>query len=164
MNREKKNELQISENPKQSPQDDCLQNRQAQLGQTLDMAIGIVRIAAENRGQGILLLDLTGQTALFDYFVIVTGASRRQLVAMSTEIDRSMKERFNERKLSISGFEDGRWIILDYGSIVVHLFDEDTRQFYDLESLWGDAKEVDISSVVTQASLHMARLGNSSGS
>lgn len=155
MSRDPKQETRSSENLESSAEDDLQSRRKVQLEQARNMAQAIVRVAAENRGQGILLLDLTEQTALFDFFVIVTGTSRRQLVAISTEIERLMKQQFEERKLSISGFEDGRWIILDYGSIVVHLFDEDTRQFYDLESLWGDAKEVEISSIVAQASVNM---------
>jgi ribosome-associated protein len=60
--------------------------------------------------------------------------------------------------LSVAGYEASRWIVLDYGSLVVHLFDEETREFYDLESLWGDAKQVDISAIVSAASTQMAKL------
>jgi ribosome-associated protein len=129
-----------------------------QLAQSRQMALAIVRAAAENRGQDIILLDLSAQTALFDFFVIATGSSRRQLAAMSTEIDRVMKNEFGERKLSVAGYEESRWIVLDFGSIVVHLFDEETRQYYDLESLWADGKPVDISEIVRTASAQMARL------
>lgn len=132
------------------------------LAESLKLALAAVRVAAENRGQDILLLDLSEQTSLFDYFVIATGQSRRQLAAMATEIDRAMKTEFNERKLSLSGYEESRWIILDYGSFVVHLFDEDTRQFYDLESLWGDGKQVDITSIVASATMQMARFSSES--
>jgi ribosome-associated protein len=132
------------------------------LADSLKLARAAVRVAAENRGQNILLLDLSEQTSLFDYFVIATGQSRRQLAAMASEIDRALKTEFNERKLSISGYEESRWIILDYGSIVVHLFDEDTRQFYDLESLWGDGKQVDIADIVATATTQMARLNSES--
>jgi ribosome-associated protein len=69
---------------------------------------------------------------------------------------------FDERKLSLSGYEESRWIILDYGSIVVHLFDEDTRQFYDLESLWGDGKQVNIIDIVATATTQMARINSES--
>lgn len=130
----------------------------AQLEESLKLAKTAVRVAAENRGQDILCLDLSEQTSLFDYFVIATGASRRQLSAMATEIDRAMKTEFNERKLSVSGLEESRWIVLDYGSIVVHLFDEETREFYDLESLWGDARQVGVSEVVAAATTQMARI------
>lgn len=127
----------------------------------LRMAKAVVKAAAENRGQEIILLDLTEQTSLFDFFVIVTGSSRRQLSAMSTEIDRVLKTEFKERRLSVAGFEESRWIVLDFGCIVVHLFDEETRQFYDLESLWADGKPVDIKDIVDQASAQMARFSSS---
>ena len=129
----------------------------AQLEHSLRLAKSIVRAAAENRGQNIVVLDLTEHTSLFDYFIIASGSSRRQLSAMATEIDRVMKTEFGERRLSVSGYEESRWIVLDFGSVVVHLFDEETRQFYDLESLWGDGKPVDIADIVEQASAQMAR-------
>ena len=143
------------------PQSDALGSRVSpeQLEHSRQMALAAVKAAAENRGQNIILLDLTEQTALFDFFVIATGSSRRQLAAMSTEIDRVMKYDLHERKLSMAGYEESRWIVLDYGSVVVHLFDEETREFYDLESLWADGKEVDISQIVAQASAHMAKFG-----
>jgi ribosome-associated protein len=131
-----------------------------QLAKSLEMAKSIVKAAAENRGQEILLLDLTGQTSLFDFFVIATGSSRRQLAAMSTEIDRVMKYELHEMKLSVAGYEESRWIVLDYGSIVVHLFDEETREYYDLESLWADGKPVDIADIVSTASAQMTRIND----
>ena len=142
------------------PQSDALGSRVTpeQLEQSRRMALAAVKAAAENRGQDIILLDLTEQTALFDFFVIATGSSRRQLTAMASEIDRVLKYDLHERKMSVAGYEESRWIVLDYGSIVVHLFDEETREFYDLESLWADGKEVDISQIVSAASAQMARL------
>ncbi|QDV24030.1 ribosome silencing factor [Aureliella helgolandensis] len=122
------------------------------------LAMAAVKCAAENRGQDIILLDLTQQTALFDFFVIASGSSRRQLTAMGEEIDRVLKHEHNERRLSVAGYDESRWIVLDYGNIVVHLFDEETREYYDLESLWADGKQVDISQVVAEASAHMAKL------
>ncbi len=144
------------------PQSDRMVSRvpQDQVDHSLALAKAAVQAAAENRGQQIVLLDLTGQTSLFDFFVIASGSSRRQLVAMSTEIDRLMKEKFDERRASLSGNEEGRWIVMDYGTIVVHLFDEDTRAFYDLESLWADSKSVDISEIVEAASARMSRFGS----
>ncbi len=129
-----------------------------QVAHSRAMALAVVKAAAENRGQEIVLLDLTGQTALFDFFVIASGSSRRQLTAMSSEIDRVLKTDFKERRMSVAGYEASRWIVLDYGSLVVHLFDEETREFYDLESLWADGRQVDISEIVAAASAQMAKL------
>ncbi|GAB5402038.1 MAG: hypothetical protein Aurels2KO_02690 [Aureliella sp.] len=129
-----------------------------QVERSRTMAMAAVKAAAENRGQDIIMLDLTGQTALFDFFVIASGSSRRQLSAMGGEIDRVLKHDMGERRMSSAGYDESRWIVLDYGSIVVHLFDEETREFYDLESLWADGVQVDISEVVAAASASMAKL------
>jgi ribosome-associated protein len=142
------------------PQSDRMVRRAPaeQIAYSLQLAKAIVKAAAENRGQDIMLLDLTSQTALFDFFVIASGSSRRQLAAMSNEIERVLKNEFGERRISISGYEESRWIVMDYGSVVAHLFDEETRAFYDLETLWADSQQVDISDIVAAASASMARL------
>jgi ribosome-associated protein len=90
------------------------------------------------------VLDMTKHTAIFDYFVIATGTSRRQLHAMSEEIDEKLEKGLNDKRVNIDGYDESRWIVLDYGTVVIHLFDEDTRAFYSLESLWADAKNVDL--------------------
>lgn len=128
----------------------------AQIAYSLDMAKAAVKAAAENRGQDITVLDLTGVTSLFDFFILITGGSRRQLAAIADEIERGLKA-IGEKKLSISGLEEGRWVVMDYGSIVIHLFDEDTRSFYNLENLWADGKPVDVSDIVQASSATMAR-------
>lgn len=129
----------------------------SQVEYSRNLALTAVKAAAENRGQNIVVLNLTKQTSLFDFFVLVSGSSRRQLHAIASEVDRALKDKYGEERLSVSGYEDSRWIVLDYGSIVVHLFDEETRGFYDLESLWGDGEAVDVSEIVASASAHMAR-------
>lgn len=128
----------------------------AQIAYSLDMARAAVKAAAENRGQDITVLDLTGITSLFDFFILITGGSRRQLAAIADEIERGLKA-IGEKKLSISGLEEGRWVVMDYGSIVIHLFDEETRSFYNLENLWADGKPVDVSDIVQASSATMAR-------
>jgi ribosome-associated protein len=105
-------------------------------------AIAAARIAAENNGTDIVVLDMTKHTAIFDYFVIATGTSRRQLHAMAEDIDQRLKKELKEKRMNMDGYEDSRWIVLDYGTVVVHLFDEETRQFYSLEALWADADKV----------------------
>jgi ribosome-associated protein len=115
----------------------------SQLEHSLRIAHAAARAAAENKGQEIVVLDVSKQTAVFDYFVIATGTSRRQLHAVSDEIDRAVGE-LGERRLSSSGYDESRWIVLDFGGVLVHLFDEETRVFYDLEGLWADSPRVDI--------------------
>jgi ribosome-associated protein len=81
-------------------------------------------------------------TPEFDYFVLVTGNSRRQLHAISEEIDRTLESDLGDERLGIEGYSESRWILLDYGSVVIHLFDAETRAFYALEDLWSTAERV----------------------
>lgn len=109
---------------------------------SLELAIAAARTAIDNRGQDVQILDTRGQTALFDYFVIATGASRRQLHAISDEIDHKLEHDLHDRRMGSEGYVESRWIVLDYGNIVIHLFDEDARKFYRLEELWADSPRV----------------------
>jgi ribosome-associated protein len=111
---------------------------------SLQLALAAARTAAENGGTHITLLDMSSQTALFDYFLIVTGQSRRQLHAISEEIDHTLEVKMNDKRSSIDGYDQSRWIVLDYGTVVIHLFDAETRDYYSLESLWADARKVDL--------------------
>ena len=112
---------------------------------SLQLAHVAARVAAENGGTDIVVLDLTGLTALFDYFVIATGTSSRQLRAMSDDIETRVKTELNDRRMNMDGSDDSRWIVLDFGTVVIHLFDTETRQFYGLEALWADCPRLDLS-------------------
>lgn len=108
----------------------------------LERARIAARIADDNRGRDILLLDLRPITPLVDFFVIVTAASRRQGHAIASEVDQEMK-RLGEAKLGIEGSEEGRWTLIDYGDFVVHIFSPEDRAYYALEEIWGDAPRLD---------------------
>ena len=130
--------------PEEDPRSGGSVNR-ANPDRSLELALAAATTAAENGGTDIVVMDMTGHTAIFDYFVIATGKSRRQLHAMSEEIDHKLEDDLNDKRMSIDGYSsDSGWIVLDYGTIVVHLFDEETRGFYSLEALWADAKKVDL--------------------
>jgi ribosome-associated protein len=100
------------------------------------------RIADDNRAQGVVLLDLRQATSLVDYFVIATASSRRLSHAIAEEIDKQMKQR-GELKLGLEGSEEGRWVLIDYGDFVVHIFSPDARTYYALEEIWGDAQHLE---------------------
>jgi len=108
----------------------------------LERARIAARIADDNRGEDILLLDLRQITPLVDFFVIVTAGSRRQGHAIASEVDQEMK-RLGEAKLGIEGSEEGRWTLIDYGDFVVHIFSPEDRAYYALEEIWGDAPQLD---------------------
>ncbi|MGE3778306.1 MAG: ribosome silencing factor [Pirellulaceae bacterium] len=122
---------------------------------SLQLAIAAARTAMDNRGRDVAVLDLRELTPVFDYFVLVTGTSGRQLRAMSEDIDNVLEKELGDKRMGIEGFQDSRWILLDYGSVVVHLFDAETRRYYDLEHLWSGAKPVDLQpfGIATESSL-----------
>ena len=126
-------------------------SREDQSNRSLELALAAVRVAAEDRGQSIRLLDMRELTQIFDYFVIVTGSSRRQLHAISEDIDHVLEDDLNDKRMGIEGYNESRWIVLDYGTVVIHIFDEETRKYYSLEDLWADAKDVDIQDVLAEA-------------
>jgi len=126
--------------------------RQCEDSRALERALAAARVAEENRGRDITILDMRELTTLFDFFVIVTGTSRRQMHAMSEEIDRVLEQELGDRRLGLEGYEESRWILLDYGDIVVHLFDAETRQYYALEDLWSRARRIPYSPQVASPS------------
>lgn len=100
------------------------------------------QIIAENKGTDIKILDLREITRVFDFFVIASGTSRRQLHAISDEIDDRFEKEMGDRRRGIEGYQESRWIVLDYGDVVVHLFEPEKREFYALDELWGNAREI----------------------
>ena len=114
------------------------------------LAAAAAQVALDNKGADVMVLDVSKQSAEFDYFVLATGGSRRQLHAISEQIDDVLEKELGDRRLGIEGYAESRWIVLDYGNLVVHLFDDETRQYYDLESLWADAKPVSLESLDVQ--------------
>jgi ribosome-associated protein len=107
-----------------------------------DRACLCARVAADNKARDILVLDMRGITPLYDFFVIATGTSRRQIHTLAEEIDAAMRAA-GETRLGIEGYEASKWVVQDYGDIVVHLFDPETRAYYGLEELWADAPHLD---------------------
>ncbi|MCI0459473.1 MAG: ribosome silencing factor [Gemmataceae bacterium] len=112
------------------------------LGPVLDRAILAARTAEDNKARDVLILDMRGITPLYDYVVLATGASRRQIHTLTEEIDSALRALGDERA-SIDGYEASNWVVQDYGDLVVHLFDPETRAYYGLEELWADAPRVD---------------------
>jgi len=116
--------------------------RRMEMSGSLDRALMCARTANENKAKDILVLDMRKITPLYDYFVICTGASRRQIHSIAEEIDDRMKKA-GDKRLAIEGYEASRWVVQDYGDVVVHIFDKDARFYYSLEELWADAERVD---------------------
>ena len=108
----------------------------------LEAACLCAQIAEDFRGKETVVLDLTGVTPMFDFFVITTGSSPRQLRALAEEVRKTMKIRGNP-PLGEEGDERSAWILQDYGDVVLHAFLPEARNLYDLEHLWADAGKID---------------------
>lgn len=88
-----------------------------------------------------MVLDVSKLTYIADCFVICSGINKRQLQSIASDIEEKLTA-LGIHRLGIEGLNDAKWILLDYGDVIVHLFDKETRTFYDLELLWGDAPKV----------------------
>ena len=107
-----------------------------------EAAILAARIAEEKKAADIIILFIRDLLFITDFFVICSGRNRRQLRTICQEIEKTLKEK-GFRLLGVEGYEQGRWILLDYGSLVVHLFDREMRKFYQLAELWADAPKIE---------------------
>jgi ribosome-associated protein len=94
---------------------------------------------ADKKGEAILLLDLSGLLVVTDVFVIATGTSTRHVRTLIESVEEVLEAAHDRRVLRREGEQYGRWVLLDYGDVVVHVFDPETRDYYELERLWGDA-------------------------
>ena len=108
----------------------------------LDRAFLCARVAADHKARDILVLDMRGITPLYDFFILLTGSSRRQIHTIAEEIDAALRAE-GDARLSIQGYQASKWVVQDYGDLVVHVFDPESREYYALEELWADAKRVD---------------------
>ncbi len=108
-----------------------------------EMAVQLAQVLDGKKGQDIKILNTEGLTTLADYFVICTATSSTQVKAMSDACEAKMEEG-GERVHHIEGHRGGTWLLMDFSAVVVHIFTDEARKFYDLERLWGDAQEVDL--------------------
>ena len=103
-----------------------------------ELAGWVARLVDERHCSDIVVLDLREISPVTDYFVIATGTSNVQMRAVADELTAEAKD-LGHRPFSVAGRETGKWVLLDFVDVVVHLFDEEHRQYYDLELMWGDA-------------------------
>jgi len=109
--------------------------------------VPFVRAALGRKARRPVLLDVRGLSSVADYFLICSGSSSRQVSAIAEYIQFELKKK-GIRPLSTEGKKEGHWVLLDYGHIVLHVFYEPLREFYDLESLWIDAQRINIDSLL----------------
>ena len=103
-----------------------------------------IRSADEKKAVNMIALDLREIVSFTEFFVIASGTNQRQVQAIADEINEQLKKQLRRRPVRIEGYSGAEWILLDYGDFIIHLFDKDARDFYDLERLWRDARRVEM--------------------
>lgn len=103
-----------------------------------------LRCATEKKATDPILLNLRGIADFTDFFIITSGTNQRQVQAIADEIEEKMKKEYDESPISFEGYQSAEWILMDYGDFIVHIFDQEAREFYDLERLWRDAQKVNL--------------------
>jgi ribosome-associated protein len=102
-----------------------------------------VQAADSKKATGIRVLDLRPITSFADFFVICQGSNQRQIQAVCDEVESALKLQ-GERAISVEGYGNAEWILMDYGDLVVHIFSDQARAYYDLDRLWREALEVEL--------------------
>ena len=113
-----------------------------------ELAILLARTLDSKKGGDLKVLKTEGLTTLADYFVICTATSNTQVKAMSDACEEAVEQN-GERAHHIEGHRGGTWLLMDFSAVVVHIFNEEAREFYDLERLWSDATPVDLTGILT---------------
>jgi ribosome-associated protein len=103
-----------------------------------------MQLASEKKATDLRALDLREIASFAEFFIIASGANQRQVQAISDEIDEQLKKQLSSRPVRIEGYSGAEWVLMDYGDFIVHIFNKEAREFYDLERLWRDAGRVEI--------------------
>jgi ribosome-associated protein len=106
-----------------------------------EKAIMCAQIAVTHKAVDLVLLDVTGLSSFADFFVICSGKSSRQVQGIADNVESRLKEH-GLRPMGVEGQREGQWVLMDYGDVIIHIFYEPVRVFYDLESLWSEAQKV----------------------
>ena len=115
----------------------------------IEIAKTVVHVLDMKKGRDIKLLRVADQTVIADYFVICGGTSNTNIKALAGETEYKLGLCGVEVR-HLDGYSEGEWIVIDFGSVIVHIMNRDSRDFYKLEKLWGDAEPVDISDILIQ--------------
>jgi ribosome-associated protein len=108
-----------------------------------DLLHAVADGADEKKGQDIVILEVGSVLAITDAFVITNGANARQVRSIVEEVERRVDEAGGPKPLRIEGLDDARWVLMDYGDFVVHVFLDEVRAYYDIERLWSDAPRIE---------------------
>ncbi|MBK8303142.1 MAG: ribosome silencing factor [Pyrinomonadaceae bacterium] len=103
-----------------------------------------IQCASDKKAFDLVALDLRSIASFTEFFIIASGANQRQVQAIADEIKEQLKEQLNSRPVRIEGYASGEWVLVDYGDFIVHVFNKEAREFYDLARLWLDARKVEL--------------------
>jgi ribosome-associated protein len=103
-----------------------------------------IRCAADKKAFDMVALDLRSIASFTEFFIIASGSNQRQVQAVADEINEQLKKQYATRPVRIEGYNSADWVLLDYGDFIVHIFNGESREFYDLARLWRDARKVEI--------------------
>jgi ribosome-associated protein len=106
-------------------------------------ALAVARAGLAKKAEDVVVLDVRGLTSYADYFVVMTAESERQAGAIADAVDDELAAE-GASKVGVEGQSAGRWVLIDYGDVVAHVFNPEARSFYDLEGLWADAPRVQV--------------------
>jgi len=109
-----------------------------------DLSLTVARLAQQKKAEELVILDVEGRVSYCDRFVICNGTNRRQVRAIAEAVILEMKQLLGRPPLSVEGMSACRWVLVDFGDVILHVFDRDLRGFYDLDGLWADATRVDV--------------------
>ena len=112
--------------------------------QSIDRALLCAAQVLEKKAFQVRVLDVRKISSLTDFIVLASGGSDRQVQAAADTVHQHLKHEHGVRPLGVEGMNEGRWVLVDYGDVMVHVFQEPVRQFYDLDGLWRDAVEVQL--------------------
>ena len=110
--------------------------------QPKDIALRAAKALADKKGLEIELIEVHEITTLADYFLICTGTSNTHINTLCDEVEKVVTDELDEELLHREGHRSGTWVLLDFGCVIVHVFTDEARKFYDLERLWNDGKRV----------------------
>ena len=119
--------------------------------EALDKALLCTKIIKERKAINPTLFEMAGLTSITDYFIVASGASNRQVQAISKHVMRRMREQ-GFRAYGVEGEQEGHWVLMDYGDVIIHIFYQPVREFYDLEGLWTEAPRVEVDGDGTEKS------------
>ena len=103
-----------------------------------ELAVAVCKALADKRGKDIVALYVREKTDLCDYFIIASGSNAPQIRAMGERVEELVEREYDLQPTRTEGVRDGRWAVVDYGDVIVHIFNDETRLFYHLERLWTD--------------------------